>query len=53
MRRLIALGMLAVLLGAGCKVYLWAGRHELELPPGEKPTPERATTAAPTPEARY
>ncbi|HUE39380.1 MAG TPA: hypothetical protein VMR29_07735 [Candidatus Binatia bacterium] len=42
--------LLASLLGGGCHLHLWAGEHQLTIPPqGAAPTP----SPAPTPESRY
>ncbi|MGH7896667.1 MAG: hypothetical protein ACREQQ_01865 [Candidatus Binatia bacterium] len=42
MKRFVA-GMLLAALASGCKLYLWAGSHELEFPP-------EVATPTPTPE---
>ena len=44
MRRSIAAALFAAVLSAGCRLYLWAGSHELEIPPGAEPTPTPAAT---------
>jgi hypothetical protein len=44
MSRAIVAALLAGACCAGCRLYLWAGSHELTIPPGAEPT---ATPAVP------
>ena len=41
MKKVIAAALLAAALAAGCRLSLWAGSHELNIPPkpAEEPTP--------------
>jgi hypothetical protein len=43
----LAVVLFAAVLAAGCRLYLWAGSHELTIPPEATPTPEPTATALP------
>lgn len=53
MRRSIAVAILAALLAGGCRLYFWAGSHQLTIPPEPEPTPTPTATAEPTPHGVY
>ncbi|MBI2962391.1 MAG: hypothetical protein HYY35_01435 [Deltaproteobacteria bacterium] len=53
MKRSMAVVMIAAALAGGCRLYLWAGSHELVIPPHAEATPTPAASAQPTPPSVY
>jgi hypothetical protein len=42
-RAIVAAALVLIALAAGCRVFLWAGDHELAIPPLPEPTPSPTT----------
>lgn len=53
MKRSIIALMVAAALAGGCRLYLWAGSHELVIPPQAEATPTPAASPQPTPPSVY
>lgn len=51
-RSIIAVTVAAALVG-GCRLYFWAGSHELAIPPEPEATPAPTATPEPTPRSVY
>ncbi len=43
-RTLVAVALAASLAGTGCRLYFWAGSHELTIPPAPSETPSSRLT---------
>ncbi len=51
MKPFVLVALLALF--GGCHLHLWAGDHEVYLPPGDRPTPTPTAAPYPTPESSY